>query len=104
MSQGCVAGHKSIQHIFIRFTCSVQFAANENLIMATCSATLDREELSKCWPRPHHFAGLSFNPEPTMKMVKIIRTSSTDAQTVRLLQRFVLDLDKVCIVSSSPGL
>ena len=35
-----------------------------------------------------------------MKMVKIVRTPETDGQTVRLLQRFVADIDKVCIVSS----
>lgn len=33
-------------------------------------------------------------------MVKVVRTAETSGQTMRLLQRFVADLDKVCVVSS----
>lgn len=78
---------------------------SERTIFATNTSSLSITEIASAIRHPNRFAGLHFfNPAPLMKLVEVVRTPSTSADTVNLLTALAKELGKVPVVAQdSPG-
>lgn len=78
---------------------------SERTVFATNTSSLSITEIASAIRHPKRFAGLHFfNPAPLMKLVEVVRTSSTSADTINLLTALAKELGKVPVVAQdSPG-
>ncbi len=73
----------------------------KDAILATNTSVLPVTEIAKVTNRWDKVVGLHFfNPPPVMKLVEIIRASSTSTETVEIAKNFALSLEKTPVVVS----
>lgn len=78
---------------------------SERTVFATNTSSLSITEIASAIRHPNRFAGLHFfNPAPLMKLVEVVSTASTSAETINLLTALAKELGKVPVVAQdSPG-
>jgi 3-hydroxybutyryl-CoA dehydrogenase len=76
-----------------------------NTIFASNTSSLSITSIASCLPDPGKFAGLHFfNPAPLMKLVEVVKGSSTAAEVTDQLVSFTKSLGKIPVVcTDSPG-
>jgi 3-hydroxyacyl-CoA dehydrogenase len=75
-----------------------RYAAPEALL-ATNTSTLDINRIAAATQRPHSVVGLHFfNPANAMRLIEVVRTSSTSIETLDAARSFASSIGKVAIV------
>jgi 3-hydroxybutyryl-CoA dehydrogenase len=77
----------------------------KSCILTSNTSSIPITQISKGLKNPSRFAGLHFfNPAPIMKLVEVIRGTSTSDETIALLKDFVIKLGKQPVIAQdSPG-
>jgi 3-hydroxybutyryl-CoA dehydrogenase len=74
-------------------------------VFATNTSSLSVNRIAQSFTRPGHFAGMHFfNPAPVMKLVEVITTSHSTADTIRFVTGLARQIGKTPVVcKDSPG-
>jgi 3-hydroxybutyryl-CoA dehydrogenase len=77
----------------------------QHTILATNTSCLSVTDIASATQRSDRILGLHFfNPVPVMKLLELIKTAATSAETIKTSKEFGESLDKsVVIVQDSPG-
>jgi 3-hydroxybutyryl-CoA dehydrogenase len=83
----------------------LQLINEKQTIFATNTSSLSVTEIASHLTKPENFIGLHFfNPAPLMKLVEVIKTTSTGNETIHTILSFARSLKKAPVVcKDSPG-
>ena len=73
--------------------------APASAVLATNTSSLSIKEIASSTSRPENVIGMHFfNPVPLMKLLEIVRSESTDEQTIAIAKQAGEKMGKTCIV------